>query len=141
MDSLEPSERDRNQLAESGSINLISQTVPGVYILMGYDEKSSKSRSLGTETAKRQLFFRRGGFVKIDVHYYALLRERTRIDSETVFTDSTDPLGLWYELERKHGFGLDPVHFSVAVNDEFSEWNHPLSEGDIVVFLPPVSGG
>jgi molybdopterin synthase sulfur carrier subunit len=79
--------------------------------------------------------------MNITVHYFAILRDRTRVDSETVATESVDPLGLWHELERKHGFGLDPLHFSVAVNDEFSEWNHALADGDTVVFLPPVSGG
>ena len=29
----------------------------------------------------------------------------------------------------------------VAVNSEFGEWEQPLSEGDSVVFIPPVAGG
>lgn len=79
--------------------------------------------------------------MNVTIHYFAILRERTRVDSESVSTESVDPLGLWMDLEGRHGFGLDPVHFTVAVNDELAEWNHRLSEGDTVVFLPPVSGG
>jgi molybdopterin converting factor small subunit len=29
----------------------------------------------------------------------------------------------------------------VAINDEFSEWNSELADGDSVVFIPPVAGG
>ena len=29
----------------------------------------------------------------------------------------------------------------VAVNQEYSNWDHPLSAGDEIAFFPPVSGG
>jgi len=29
----------------------------------------------------------------------------------------------------------------VAVNEEFSDWQRPLEDGDRVVFIPPVAGG
>ncbi len=29
----------------------------------------------------------------------------------------------------------------VAVNEEYSAWDRPLSDGDEVAFFPPVSGG
>ena len=28
-----------------------------------------------------------------------------------------------------------------AINDEFADWNADLSDGDAVVFIPPVAGG
>ena len=29
----------------------------------------------------------------------------------------------------------------VASNEEYSDWDHVLCEGDIISFIPPVSGG
>ena len=29
----------------------------------------------------------------------------------------------------------------VAINTEFGDWSAPLSDGDAVVFIPPVAGG
>ncbi len=29
----------------------------------------------------------------------------------------------------------------VAVNQEYAEWDRPVSEGDEIAFFPPVSGG
>jgi molybdopterin converting factor small subunit len=36
---------------------------------------------------------------------------------------------------------LSPEFLRVAVNDEFGDWRARLSDGDTVVFLPPVAGG
>jgi sulfur-carrier protein len=35
----------------------------------------------------------------------------------------------------------DAAHMRVAVNHRWAEWTTPLSDGDEVAFLPPVSGG
>ena len=29
----------------------------------------------------------------------------------------------------------------VAINEEYSDWDHVLCEGDVISFIPPVSGG
>jgi len=29
----------------------------------------------------------------------------------------------------------------VAINEDFSDWNTPLKDGDELVFIPPVAGG
>lgn len=85
--------------------------------------------------------------MKIVVHHFAVLRERVGADAETYETDSvaspglSDPAALWRAVEARHGLGIDPASFAVAVNDGVSGWDHPLSDGDEVVFLPPVSGG
>ena len=45
------------------------------------------------------------------------------------------------ELQRRHPFSLGAESLRVAINAEFSDWTQPLTEGDAVVFIPPVAGG
>ncbi len=79
--------------------------------------------------------------MNVTIHYFAMLRERSGVDSEIVETSAVDARGLWEETNHRRKFGLDRAQFSVAVNDTFVEWNHALVDGDQLVFLPPVSGG
>ena len=39
------------------------------------------------------------------------------------------------------GLKLDVDTLKVAVNDSYSTMDHPLREGDRVVFIPPLAGG
>jgi len=38
-------------------------------------------------------------------------------------------------------YGLDLQHVMVAVNEEYAKEDQVLQAGDIVAFIPPVSGG
>ena len=73
--------------------------------------------------------------------YFASLRDRTGCDSETVASEAMQPRDLFAQVARHHGITLAPERLRVAVNGEFADWSRPLSDGDEVVFLPPVSGG
>ena len=77
---------------------------------------------------------------KLRIEYFAILRERAGIDSEEVDTDASTPAELFDELSRRYTFP-DSGQLKVAVNDEFSDWNASLDDGDSVVFIPPVAGG
>lgn len=77
----------------------------------------------------------------ITVQYFALLREQARRSEEQVATASATPGALYAELKVRHGFSLPERALKVAVNDEFAPWDHPLRDGDRVVFIPPVAGG
>ena len=79
--------------------------------------------------------------MQIKVQYYAILREQAGRSEETVATAARTPRDLYAELQRRHPFSLDADSLRVAINAEFSEWSRPLSEGDAVVFIPPVAGG
>ena len=78
---------------------------------------------------------------KIQVRYYALLREERGLKEETVTTSANSVKELYESLRKKHGFRLDTEFLKVAINEEFMEWNTPLKTGDSVVFVPPVAGG
>jgi molybdopterin converting factor subunit 1 len=78
---------------------------------------------------------------EIEVQYFAVLRERAGIASETVRTAATTAADLYDELAARHDFGLPRAMLRVAVNDEFADWSRRLAGGDRVVFIPPVAGG
>ena len=78
---------------------------------------------------------------KIQIHYYAILREQSGLSEETVSTSASDVGTLYNELRKRHNFTLGTDALRVVVNDEFREWTAELVEGDKVVFIPPVAGG
>ncbi len=78
---------------------------------------------------------------RIDVQYYALLREQAGRSSESLVTTAGTPRELYHELRQRYPFSLAPEMLRVAVNSEFGDWSQRLGEGDSVVFIPPVAGG
>jgi molybdenum cofactor guanylyltransferase len=78
---------------------------------------------------------------QIKVQYYALLRDQAGRREETIDTAARNPAELYEELKMRHKFSLERHRLRVALNTEFIEWTQPLSNGDSVVFIPPVAGG
>ncbi|HXY76169.1 MAG TPA: NTP transferase domain-containing protein [Steroidobacteraceae bacterium] len=79
--------------------------------------------------------------LRLTVQYYALLREQAGRREETVVTSARTPRELYAELAGRYRFSLPAEVLRVAINTEFSDWSAPLTEGDAVVFIPPVAGG
>jgi molybdopterin synthase sulfur carrier subunit len=79
--------------------------------------------------------------ILVNLQYYAQLREQAGIGSEQVTTAATSLRELYDELRARRGFSLAADALKVAVNAQFSAWDHPLRDGDTVVFIPPVAGG
>jgi len=69
--------------------------------------------------------------------HYGPLRDHRGCAQESVEA----PVATLRDLYAWCGFPLDPASIAVAVNEALTSWDHPLVEGDTVVFLPPVSGG
>ena len=82
-----------------------------------------------------------GGVLRLNVRYFAVLREQAGRSAEQLETHASTPRELYEELRRRRGLTLAPEFLRVAVNDEFGDWRAPLADGDTVVFLPPVAGG
>jgi molybdopterin-guanine dinucleotide biosynthesis protein A len=78
---------------------------------------------------------------RIKVQYYAILREQAGRSDESIVTAAHTPRDLYNELKSRYPFSLAPEMLRVAVNAEFGEWSQRLSDGDSVVFIPPVAGG
>ena len=80
--------------------------------------------------------------MKVKVRYFASIRERMGMEHEEVETASGTTLGTLYEeLKATHEDLWEWSRVLLAVNGEYMEMDHSLSEGDVVAVFPPVSGG
>ncbi len=78
---------------------------------------------------------------RVNVQYFAILREQRGLMVETLSTPSATVAELYQELRERHGFTLPGDRVRAAVNDTFVAASHVLREADRVVFIPPVAGG
>lgn len=78
---------------------------------------------------------------KLNIQYFAKLREESGISSEIRESEAENAQELFTELSKTHNFSWDHTHFRLAINEEFQEWEYPLKDGDTVVFIQPVAGG
>ena len=79
--------------------------------------------------------------IKIQVIYFAKLRELTGLDEETFsMKQGNKPGDVLASINKRHEIDVE-INFKIAVNDEFSNWDIELNDGDRLVFIPPVTGG
>lgn len=78
---------------------------------------------------------------KIQIRYYAILREQAGKSDEAIATEASTPAHVFAELKKRYPFTLDTQQLKVAINAEFRDWQTPLKDGDTLVFIPPVAGG
>ncbi len=79
--------------------------------------------------------------MKINIQYFAILREQRGLSQEIYETSAKTPLELYEELKKRHRFTLPVDLIKAAVNNEMVELNHSLKESQTVIFIPPVAGG
>ncbi len=77
----------------------------------------------------------------LTVLYFAQLRDQRGADSERVTTTAATARDLYRELAHRHQLTLAERSIVVAINEAMVGWDTPLSNGDTVVYLPPISGG
>ena len=104
-------------------------------------EYAAAQAVLGTITAASPPAAATAKLRRLTVRYFAVLREQAGRSTEQLETHAATPRELYDELRRRRGLTLAPEFLRVAVNDDFGDWRSPLSDGDTVVFLPPVAGG
>lgn len=77
------------------------------------------------------------------VRLFARLREIVgSADVPVVLPERATVLDAWQAVAgRFPGVGAYAGSVSCAVNQDYARMNAPLSDGDEVAFLPPVSGG
>lgn len=81
--------------------------------------------------------------MKVRARFFTSFRDAVgQRELELEVAEGATVAGLLAQLQEEYpklaGFGRDLM---VAVNTEYSELDHPLSAGDEVAFIPPVSGG
>lgn len=79
--------------------------------------------------------------IAVTARYFAAFREQAGADSERVSTRARTAGELYGELAARHGFADPRGRCKVAINDELSDWDAELADGDDVLFFPPVAGG
>ncbi|WP_409272579.1 molybdopterin converting factor subunit 1 [Neobacillus sp. SCS-31] len=74
------------------------------------------------------------------VMFFAHLRDAAGADSITVDAAGKTVAELKAELSKKYNLPkMDTV--MAAINEEFSSNEETINEGDVIAFIPPVSGG
>ncbi len=79
--------------------------------------------------------------IGVTARYFAVFREQVGRDAETVSTEAATAGELFAEIATRHGFADPMTRCKVAINDELAGWDEALTEGDVVLFFPPVAGG
>lgn len=83
--------------------------------------------------------------IQVDVLYFAWIRERIGIPRETVETQAKDVAGLVAELaSREERYALafgDISALRVALDQDLTDFDAPLSGVREVAFFPPMTGG
>lgn len=79
--------------------------------------------------------------MKIVVRWFAAYREATGTANESVETDAPTVADLFNQMMVGHPRLASYSGALVAINDEMSNWNSTIRDGDEVLFFPPVAGG
>jgi molybdopterin synthase sulfur carrier subunit len=79
--------------------------------------------------------------IRLQVLYFASLRDAAGVAGEAVDTDATDLAALYESLRVRHGFALPRDRLRVAIDGAFAAWGDAPRAGSDVAFIPPVSGG
>ena len=78
---------------------------------------------------------------QINIRYFAAFREATGVETESVKSAAGSPGELFSECATRFDRLQNYSSAMVAINDEMSDWNASLNDGDEVLFFPPVAGG
>ena len=85
--------------------------------------------------------------MKIEVKYFALLREAVAVDSETIELEAAaatvnDVREKLCEDDPSRRTAFETVkRIRAAVNGEMAPMTAEVKDGDVVAFFPPVTGG
>ena len=77
----------------------------------------------------------------IKIRFFAAFREATGTETEQVNSAAETPAALFAECSSRYDALQSYSSAMVAINDEMSDWDSVLQDGDEVLFFPPVAGG
>ena len=81
--------------------------------------------------------------MEIKVLFFASYREKSgvRTDAFKISDGSNLKILIDQIIQKFPTLHSDPSKIVAAINEEFCDQTHVLSDGDIVALIPPVSGG
>jgi molybdopterin synthase sulfur carrier subunit len=79
--------------------------------------------------------------MKINVLYFAQLKQRRGCADESVETSAATVADLYHSLNEQHGLAMQLDQLKAARNEAICAVDTPLQEGDTIAFMPPMSGG
>lgn len=77
----------------------------------------------------------------VEVHFFAAFRELAGTESATLETGAETVEALFADCQARFPELFRPAASLVAVNERMADWSSALSDGDQVLFFPPVAGG
>lgn len=78
---------------------------------------------------------------RVEILYFAALRDAAGVDSEHLETDAADLSALYAVVQARHPLPFPQRRLRVAVDGAFAQWGDAVRTGSTVAFIPPVSGG
>jgi molybdopterin converting factor subunit 1 len=78
---------------------------------------------------------------KIHILFFGRLKETWQTSHIEWQTHANDVEEVYAEILEKASEVPHKASIKAAINDEFVDWNHRITEGDNIAFLPPASGG
>lgn len=79
--------------------------------------------------------------MKNTVRYFALFRDQAGCGAEDIEWAGGNTADLFRLAAQRHPVLKQEAAALVAINDEMSSWDAVVSDGDEVLFFPPVAGG
>ena len=79
--------------------------------------------------------------IKVNVQYFAVLREQRGLSEESVQTKEQTAGDLYDEIAQLNSLTFEKSLIRAAINDRFVDMSEQIVDGDKVVFIPPVAGG
>ena len=80
--------------------------------------------------------------MQIKIKYFAQLRSSAKVFEELLDVASGETArSIYYCVAEKYDFSLKFEQLRVAINDTLVDGDSLLADGDLLVFIPPVSGG
>lgn len=79
--------------------------------------------------------------MSVKILWFASLADRAGCSEERIEMSPVTPRVIYESACQRHGFSFGVDTMRVAVNGAFVGWDSSVTDGDEVVFIPPVSGG
>jgi len=79
--------------------------------------------------------------VRVEILYFAALRDAAGIASEHLDTDAPNLAALYAAMQARHPLPFPQRQLRVAVDGAFAHWDDVVLAGSTVAIIPPVSGG